>query len=264
MTPTSSFRTKELSDPRFEFDGLRWVTVKSASLRMRGDITLYLPPGPDLANPLPIIILLHGVYGSHWSWAMKGGAHRTAKRLINEGSIDPFILAMPSDGLKGDGSGYIEYPTQNFERWIVEEVPLAVAEATPLASSESPLFIAGLSMGGFGALRLGAKYPERFQAISGHSSITRMEEMYSFVEEDLQSVDLHDKDVLSLLVKNQLSIPSIRFDCGISDPLLEANRSLSQGLIRAGIDHIYQEFPGGHEWSYWEEHLVDTLHFLIV
>ena len=117
MSNPSYFRTIEFSDPRFEQQGLRHITVKSKALNMRGDITIYVP---DLSSkkheqPLPIIILLHGVYGSHWAWAFKAGAHLTADRLIREGSIDPFILAMPSDGLKGDGSGYFTAPPQDFD-----------------------------------------------------------------------------------------------------------------------------------------------------
>ena len=61
------FATVELSDPRFERDGLRVVTVKSAALGRRGDVSVYVPPGGS--EPLPLVILLHGVNGSHWSWS---------------------------------------------------------------------------------------------------------------------------------------------------------------------------------------------------
>ncbi len=46
-----------------------------------------------------------------------------------------------------------------------------------------------------------------------------------------------------------------------ADPLLEANRALHDGLTRAGVAHVYEEFPGGHEWGYWETDLADTLRF---
>jgi hypothetical protein len=67
--------------------------------------------------------------------------------MIAAGEIPPLVLAMPSDGLWGDGSAYLPHLEQDFEKWIVEEVPLAAAEASDLVSAESPLFIAGLSMG---------------------------------------------------------------------------------------------------------------------
>src|SRR5438270_5427276 len=94
--------TLQLSDPRFASEGLHYVTVKSAALGGRGDISVWLPPGIDELVELPLVILLHGVYGSHWAWTMNGGAHRTAARLVSERAIRPMALVMPSDGLWGD------------------------------------------------------------------------------------------------------------------------------------------------------------------
>ncbi len=257
------FRTLEVSDPRFASDGLCWLTVKSPALRQRADITLFVPAQPAVARALPLVILLHGVYGSHWAWALKGGAHRTAARLIEAGEIPPLILAMPSDGLWGDGSGYVPHPDQDFERWIVEDVPAAVREAVRTTGPDAPLFISGLSMGGFGALRLAAKYPERFRAAGGHSSMTHFDQHRQFVEEPLDSYfcPKDDRSVLETLLRHRDRLPPLRFDCGTEDPLLGHNRELSEQLKRSGIAHGYEEFPGGHEWPYWETHLADMLRF---
>lgn len=254
------FRTIEISDPRFEQDGLRPITVKTPNLRGRGDISLWVPP--NASGPLPLVILLHGVYGSHWVWAMKGGAHHTADRLIREGHIRPMALAMPSDGLWGDGSGYLPHDGYAFDRWIVDDVPAAVTEAAGL--SVSGLFIAGLSMGGYGALRLGAMYPERFWGISGLSSITDRGQLALFVEEPVEAyrqADPDDESVLALLLRNSDRLPPVRFDCGHDDLLIDYNRDLHRALTEAGVPHQYEEFAGGHEWPYWEEHLGDTLRF---
>ncbi|QMW05813.1 alpha/beta hydrolase [Spirosoma foliorum] len=264
----STFRTIELSNPAYEQDGLRSITVKTPNLKGRGDLTVWLP-GPDLIGnePLPLVILLHGVYGSHWAWSLKGGAHRTAERLIREGRIRPMMLAMPSDGLWGDGSGYLPHNSSDFERWIVDDVPQAAAAALPpdqAAIFPSQLFIAGLSMGGFGALRLAAKYPERFKAVCGMSSITHVDQLPLFVEEPLSSyrqANSVDESVLDLMVQNRAKLPPIRFDCGTNDLLIEHNRILHRGLSEQGIAHQYVEYPGGHEWPYWEEHLADALLF---
>ena len=72
-------------------------------------MSLFIPPGIDGKDNVPLVMLLHGVYGSHWAWSRKGGAHHTAARLIEQGQIPPMVLAMPSDGLWGDGSGYIQH-----------------------------------------------------------------------------------------------------------------------------------------------------------
>ncbi len=288
------FRTFESSDERFEFDGLRFVTVKSAALGHRADLTLFVPRQVQGWHDVPVVILLHGIYGSHWGWALQGGAHRTAARMIAAGELPPVVLAMPSDGLWGDGSGYVPHVPEgeamrlslavlndemnpasvpqivsgtrhapDFERWIVEEVPAAVNRAVACTSPVSPLFLAGLSMGGFGALRLGAKYPRRFRAVSGHSSATRAEQLLGAVEESLDSYSPaeEDRSVLAAMRQHHDELPPFRFDCGTEDFLLEVNRELHAGLTAAGIAHIYQEFPGGHTWPYWETHLADTLGF---
>ena len=263
----SPFRTVELSDPQLEFEGLRWMTVASPALGRRADLTLFIPQPvaapPPAQDSLPIIILMHGVFGSHWAWALKGAAHRTAARLINQREIPPCVIAMPSDGLWGDGSGYVPHADANYESWILDEVPAAVRIAAPITSETSPLFLAGLSMGGFGALRLGAKYRSRVSGMSGHSSVTDVRELDGFISQSRTtwSPAPVDQSVLAAMTLNAGPLPPFRFDCGTEDKLLEANRSLHRALNAAGIAHIYEEFPGAHEWPYWEQHLADTLHF---
>lgn len=258
------FRTIEFSDTRFLQAGLSHITVKSQHLKGRGDITTFVPSNvKSVGNNVPIVILLHGVYGSHWAWAYKAGAHITAGHLMTNRLVRPMVLAMPSDGLWGDGSGYVAHAQADFEAWICEDVPKAVQQLVPEVTTSSPIFIAGLSMGGYGALRLGAKYPSLFSGISGHSSITQWEEMKQFVEEDISSFPIfaQDANVFPLLQKNKELLPPFRFDCGREDPLIEGNRALHEALDAASIPHRYEEFEGAHEWPYWEEHLVDTLQF---
>jgi putative tributyrin esterase len=257
----SRFRTTEISDPAFESDNLRFITVKSPNLGGRGDICLFIPPEITATN-LPFITLLHGVYGSAWIWSQKAGVHRTALRMIKSGEIPPMVIAMPSDGLRGDGSGYLPHRAQDCESWIADDVPAALIENIPQVSDSSPRFIAGLSMGGYGALRIGAKFAGRFAAISGHSSITEVWQMARFVEEPLFSYDTDfNSSVHQAIIGAGAKLPPLRFDCGVADELIGANRTLHGQLQAAGIPHIYEEFPGGHEWPYWTEHIADTLRF---
>lgn len=258
------FRTIESSEPQpATLEGLQFVTVKSKALRGRGDITLFAPREAASLADVPLVLLLHGVYGSHWAWAVKGRAHQTLQRMVTAGDIPPMALAMPSDGLWGDGSGYLPHAEQNFEQWIVADVPAAAITTLPCVSEKSPRFIAGLSMGGFGALRIGAKYPQQFRGIAGHSSITHFEQLKLFVEEPLDCYHAQPEDhsVLNTLRRHRDTLPAIRFDCGTEDLLIEPNRELHRALTAEGIAHHYEEFPGGHEWRYWETHLKDTLKF---
>ncbi len=257
------FRTLEVSDPAFTPAGLRFVTVKSAALGQRADVLLFVPPQAAGLQDVPLVLLLHGVYGSHWAWAFKGGAHLTAQRLIDEGAIPPLVLAMPSDGLWGDGSGYVPHAGQDFERWIVDEVPAAARQACSACSAASPLFIAGLSMGGFGALRMAGRYPRRFVAAAGLSSATEAAQLDALMAETRAgwAAAPADRSVIASLRDAEAPLPALHFHCGLGDPLLEANRRLHAELQATGIAHQYAEHEGGHDWAYWTRHLEDTLRF---
>ncbi len=118
--------------------------------------------------------------------------------------------------------------------WIVDDVIEVMKEQYQEITDESPIFIAGLSMGGFGALRLGAKYPTVFKAFSGLSSITHFNQISEFVAdfEQLKHDALEQDSVLEWILENKETISPFRFDCS-----------------------------GGHTWEYWSEHLAKTLLF---
>ena len=254
----------ELSDPEFERDHLRLLTFKSPALKGRGDVTIFVPPGCEEKEGLPLILLLHGVYCSHWAWALKGGAHLTALGLIEQRLMAPAVIAMPSDGLRGDGTGYLPRQSADYERWIMEDVVGCVTQALPCLAPRSDLFIAGLSMGGYGALRLGAKYAARVKGISAHSSVTHPDQLARFTEEPVWAdgeSPRPDWDVLYWMKAHKEKLPPLRFDCGAGDDLIEENRQLHRDLEANGIPHQYFEFEGGHSWPYWREHVRDTLLF---
>jgi enterochelin esterase-like enzyme len=257
----SKFFTIEISDPAYEFDNLRYITIKSKALKKRADISLYVPKEPIKG----IVILLHGVYGSHWAWSLKGGVHQTTQKLINEGKIEPMLLIMPSDGLFGDGSGYLPHHTENYEDWIVSDLRNLIYEIQPDLNPDLPLFITGLSMGGYGAMRLGAKYPQVFKSFSGLSSITEFSQLKQFLENSddtvLKKNVLAEESIIQWMLDNKSLLPLFRFDCGKDDILIEANRKLHHELAASNIPHIYQEYLGAHEWSYWHEHIADSLIF---
>jgi len=80
----SKFRTTEISDPEFESNHLRFITVKTPNLKGRGDICVFVPPVENLKD-IPIVTLLHGVYGSAWIWAHKAGVlERNIKKNIKQ------------------------------------------------------------------------------------------------------------------------------------------------------------------------------------
>ena len=260
---TDPFHTIALSDPAYEQEGLRLATVKSAALGRRADVSIWVPAVSKIST---LLILLHGVYGSHWAWSQLGGVHRTAQRMVAAGEIEPLVIAMPSDGLGRDGSGYLTHPhAEDAERWIIDEVPALANLAAPALIAQPKIAIAGLSMGGYGALRLGAKYADRFTSISAHSAITDISDLQGFVDEPiddyLQAATREELSTLYWLRKHRDRLPKLRFDCGVEDNLIGSNRALHAALENDGISHVYEEFAGGHVWTYWQQYVERTLRF---
>ncbi len=94
----------------------------------------------------------------------------------------------------------------DFEKWIAEDVPEIVMQNVKGVTKKSKFFITGLSMGGFGAMKIGAKYHQQFTAFSGHSSITNLRQMKLFTEEGLQHYlqkNETDNDVFKTILFNK-------------------------------------------------------------
>ena len=137
-----------------------------------------------------------------------------------------------------------------------------VREVVPGAAG-GPAFLAGLSMGGYGALRMGMKWPERFRGVSAHSAITKLEQFGDFVREPLPVGPLPagEADLLHWARVNSGRLPALRFDCGREDGLFAANVELHEALDGLGVAHVFEELDGGHTWEYWRQHLERTLLF---
>lgn len=259
----SGIRNPVLSDELPGHPGVRLATLYSPALRHRADVTLYLPPGTT-DRPVPLLILMHGVYGSHWNWWALGNLPAIAREMLAADEIVPFAVAMPSDGLWGDGSGYVAHKHFDAESWIIDDVPACVRGFFPQIET-GKVFLAGLSMGGFGALRIGAKYAARVAGISAHSAVTSLADLNQHVQDPIGkdlAAGKRDADLLYWMRRNRSSLPRIRFDCGTEDSLLGSNRALHGALLRARIPHDYEEHPGGHDWRYWQQHVRSTLRFV--
>ena len=258
----SRYRNAEISPP-LSAHGVRLATLYSPALKRRGDLTLYVPETKG-SEGLPLLVLLHGVYGSHWNWWVMGKAPEIAQEMTKAGEIRPFAIAMPSDGLWGDGSGYVPHREFDAETWIAEDVPGFIGKFVPQVETRR-FYLAGLSMGGFGALRLGMKYAAKVKGISAHSCVTSIEDLERFVREPLDEYRFsgaENVDILHWASANRANLPPIRFDCGTDDSLLDANRTLHTALEEQRIPHTYEEHDGGHTWEYWQTHVRETFRFV--
>jgi S-formylglutathione hydrolase FrmB len=115
----------------------------------------------------------------------------------------------------------------------------------------------GLSMGGYGAMRLGLRHPDKFSSIWAHSAAFVIGDHVDAVGlGDIEDASLHD---LAPKLKGRTDLPAISFDCGVDDDLIESNRDFHDLLNDLGIEHHYAEHPGGHTWEYWDEHIREAL-----
>lgn len=263
-----SFRTIEISNSSYSPENIRFVTVKSKALKGRGDVTFFIPSQiKRITKKIPVVILLHGVYGSHWAWTYNINVHRTAIDMMGKNEIGPMVLVMPSDGLMGDGSGYFKHGDKDFEAWIVKDLVDLIPEVLPYSGAKPNLYIAGLSMGGYGALRLMAKYPELFHGASGLSSITCKKDLLPFLAPDERRYyksAFGDEALIDYMIKNRTRLPPFRFDCGKNDSLIMPNRILHKQLTHEGIPHEYEEFRGSHDNEYWNKNIGATLRFFSI
>jgi S-formylglutathione hydrolase FrmB len=248
--------------------------ITSAALDGRATVWIYLPPGyeRDKETRYPVLTLLHGAYGWEWDWFLKGRAHITTDRLISEGTIPAVIVLTPSDGLRGDGSLYVNWARNGgrYEDWIAKDlVAWADANLRTVASREGRC-IAGLSMGGYGAVNIGLRNRTTFRAIATHSGFfdpapivnqfypTRATSLFATGADMAESTPY---EYIERIPKGEL--PPLYIDCGAEDFLVEPNRLMHKRLEALGIAHVYSEFPGAHTWEYWSEHVTDSLKFLL-
>lgn len=230
--------------------GVATVQFYSHALGRR---TTYEAILPDTGTgPFPVLLQLHGLFDDHNSWIHKS-------KLVHYVSELQAIVILPDGGT----SGYLDWPTQPHERlnrqlyetMIVEDLWNEVHRNFHV--DDQKWAIGGLSMGGYGAMRLGLRHPEKFASIWAHSSAFVIGDVVPALGlAEIKDASLHE---LAPKLKGRPDLPAIAFDCGTEDELIESNRDFHQLLDELGIEHHYAEHPGGHTWEYWDAHILDAL-----
>ena len=213
------------------------------------------------SGPFRVLYLLHGLSDDHTMWLRRSSIERYVENL-------PLIVVMP-DGERGFYSNAAEgFP---FLTALAEELVERVDRTFPTIAARDGRCVAGLSMGGYGAMRFALTYPERFAAAVSHSGAvawghkppdpTRgsVGEWHRILGEAYVGGP-NDLFALSEKVSTALR-PALRIDCGVEDFLIEDNRAFDAHLNAIGYPHEYAEHPGGHTWSYWDTHIQDSLAF---
>jgi putative tributyrin esterase len=204
-----------------------------------------IPESAATPGPYPVYYLLHGLSDDYTAWMRWTSIERYVRDL-------PLIVVMPD----GDRCWYSDWPGgPAYERSLIEGLIPFVDRTFPTIASREGRVIGGLSMGGYGALKLALKYPYLFCSAVGHSGA------YARVRLGDQPLPPTDDPFALAACLAKSDAPAIRFDCGTEDFLLDHNRDFDAHLTALGIAHEYEEFPGSHNWGYWDEHVQEAIAF---
>ena len=219
---------------------------------------IYLPPDYGTADRrYPVLYMLHGRGGHHDEW-LAYGLMDVVDREILAGNIAPLIVVLP----QGD-TGYWADHTGDGPRWgaylVLDLVPHIDTTYRTLREARYRA-IGGLSMGAWGALHNSFTHPEVFAVAGAHSPSLRPDDgLLDFLG---TGAEFAAKDPVEIAKTSPwLGTLQIWLDTAEEDPWLERAKELHDILTARGIDHVWQEYPGGHDWTYWHEHAVDYIRF---
>lgn len=227
-------------------------------------------PRPDA--PFKTLYLLHGVFGNYTDWVNGTCIQRWAEEK-------DLAVVMPS----GDNMFYVDQPQAHnfYGEFIGRELVEITRRMFPLSHRREDTYIAGLSMGGYGALRNGLKYHETFGCIAGLSSANIIDSLDTFTDDAafflnskkyaehvfgaLDQMKGSDKD-LEFLAEQAASFDAgkapVYLACGTQDALLDTNRRLRDMFTALGYSVTYEEGTGGHDWDFWNRYIKRVLEWL--
>lgn len=212
-------------------------------------------PEAAMDKPLRVIYELHGLSDDYTMWQRRTSIERYA-------DARSLMIVMP-DGAR---SFYTDAKNGigNYEKHILETVRF-IDQMFKTVDSPEGRGIGGLSMGGYGAMKLGLKHPDIFGSIAAHSSVLDIplsiqNKVWPEIDAIFGSECDPEDDCFALAAKSGPK-PKIRFDCGVDDFLNDQNRHFHKHLTELGVPHEYEEFPGIHSWDYWDAHIEAALDF---
>lgn len=219
-----------------------------------------------LRRKYPTLYLLHGMSDDHTIWQRRTSIERYA-------SAFNLAVVMPAVQRSFYTDMAVGYP---FWTFISEELPALARSFFPLSDKREENYVAGLSMGGYGAFKLGLSCPERFYAaasLSGAVDIVQLVQSDDLSwHDDAQAVfgDLDDlqgspNDLFFLaeqLAQSDGAKPRLFQCCGTEDFLYEGNLNFKELAESLEFDLTYDEEPAAHEWSYWDRQIQKVLEWL--
>ena len=229
------------------------------------------PGGMDYFRPgvkYQVLYLLHGLAGDYTHWTRYSSIERYAqdRRLL---------VVMPSAGNSfyqdmAQGGAYLTYLTQ--------ELPRFIQAIFPVTGKREDTFIAGLSMGGYGAVKCAFHAPEQYGACASLSGaldvpslLTKLDanpgqaKLWQAVFGDVPAA-AEGEGNLYVLAQKRLAegrkLPPVFQTIGTEDYLYENNRLAREKFTRMGLDLTYTEHPGIHFWTFWDQYIQEALDWM--
>lgn len=218
--------------------------------------------------PVSVLYLLHGLSDDHTMWLRN-------TRIEQYARLYRVAVVMPA----ANRSFYMDMAHgAKYDTFIAEELPRVIEQYFPVSRKREGRFAAGLSMGGYGAMKLGVTRPNRYAAVASLSGALEMEKSFEPIakREDAFLCEIsdiygseaklkHGSGNLSLqaekLCKTPAKAPRMYIACGTEDFLFEANQSFVASFgSRLSIE--YHTEPGAHSWDFWDKHIKAVLAWL--
>lgn len=214
----------------------------------------------------PVLYLLHGLTDNYTGWQRKS----SIERYVSEMGL---AVIMPDAGR----SFYTDMKHgYKYFTFITEELPKIAKQFFPISDEREDTFVAGLSMGGYGAFKLALSCPEKYAAAASLSGALDMVyriksneiEDTSEIENilgDLNSIENSKNDLFYLtkqVIASEGPKPKLYQCCGTEDFLYKDNQNFKSFIENSSLYYTYQEGPGAHEWIYWDAEIQKVLKWL--
>jgi len=243
----------------------------SRSLGKASSLDVIFPDDPATPRPWGAFYLLHGLSDDQTIWGRRTSLERYVGAL-------PMAVVMP-DGGRGWYTNAARPGGPAHEDDLVRDVVGLIDRTFPVRAERAGRAIGGLSMGGYGAVKIGLKHHETFASVNSHSGApgiarevappepARPDDRFKDIRAELRGV-FGDRpaggpdDPFALAERvDHGRVPKMRIDCGADDFLLGQNRDFHRHLDALHVPHEYQEFPGDHNWEYWDLHVREAIAF---
>ena len=245
--------------------------IRSSVMQMDTSINIILPydrPVENQQDPCKVIYLLHGIKQNSTDWTR----WTDIEAYVKENGV---ALVFP-EGYRGFYTDMVYGPA--YYTYLSQELPELVCKMFGVSGKREDTFVAGLSMGGYGALKLALRNPERFAGAASFSAVTdpldyslnmggplTEKEAPAIWGEELQ---LQKEDDLFLLAEKasrlpQADRPRIYSCCGTEDFLYQQNLKLKAKMEELPFDYTYEEWSGIHDWDFWKPAVIKGLDHLL-